>query len=120
MDGPGRNPDNRSTTARRTERDIMSIKVTYAEMHSAATRLSAGEEDLKTKLTELQGIVSQLVNEGFSTEAASGAFKDAYDKFTTGAQQAVGGIDGMVQFINKAAEALQQTDQGLAQAVSGS
>jgi WXG100 family type VII secretion target len=98
----------------------MSLKVTYAEMHTAAGRLTSGEEELKQKLTELQGIVTNLVNEGFSTEAASGAFHDAYQKFTTGAQQAVGGIDGMVQFLNKAAEALQQTDQGLAQAVSGS
>jgi WXG100 family type VII secretion target len=98
----------------------MSLKVTYAEMHTAAGRLTSGEEELKQKLTELQGIVTNLVNEGFSTEAASGAFHDAYQKFTTGAQQAVGGIDGMVQFLNKAAETLQQTDQGLAQAVSGS
>ncbi len=98
----------------------MSLKVTYAEMHSAATKLTSGEEELKQKLTELQGIVTNLVNEGFSTEAASGAFHDAYSKFTTGAQTAVGGIDGMVTFLNKAAEALQQTDQGLAQAVSGS
>jgi len=97
----------------------MSIKVTYAEMHSASTRLTSGEEELKQKLTELQGVVTNLVNEGFSTEAASGAFHDAYQKFTTGAQQAVGGIDGMVQFLNKAAETLQQTDQGLAQAIGG-
>jgi WXG100 family type VII secretion target len=98
----------------------MSLKVTYAEMHSAASKLTAGEADLKQKLTELQGIVTNLVSEGFSTEQASGAFNEAYQKFTTGAQNAVGGIEGMVTFLNKAAEALQQTDQGLAQAVSGS
>jgi WXG100 family type VII secretion target len=96
----------------------MSLKVTYAEMHSAATKLSSGEEELKHKLTELQGIVTTLVSEGFSTEQASGAFKDAYDKFTTGAQQAVGGIEGMVSFLNQAAQALQDTDSGLAKQVS--
>lgn len=95
------------------------LQVTYGEMHSTAARLTNGEAELKTKLTELQGIVSNLVSEGFRTDQASGAFKESYDKFTTGAQSAVAGIDGMVTFLNKAAEAMQQMDQGLAQGISG-
>ncbi|ONI65448.1 WXG100 family type VII secretion target, partial [Leifsonia sp. ALI-44-B] len=42
-----------------------------------------------------------------------------YTQFTTGATQAVSGIQGLSDYLNKAADALQNTDQELANAIKG-
>lgn len=96
---------------------MANLNVTYAEMESAAGRLRAGQAELEQKLNELRQQVAQLVANGFTTSAASGAFDESYQKFTTGATQTVQGIDGMAQFLNKAAQAMQQTDEQLAAAI---
>ena len=59
------------------------------------------------------------MSSGFVTDAASGAFHDSYTQFTTGATQAVSGIQGLSDYLNKAADALQNTDQELANAIKG-
>ena len=85
-------------------------------MHSAATRLRNGQQDLESKLNELRSLVQQLVQNGFTTSRASGAFDSSYQEFTQGATRTVKGIDGMADYLNKAAQALQQTDEQLARA----
>ena len=93
---------------------MANLNVTYDQMQSAATRLRNGQNDLQTKLNELRSLVQQLVQNGFTTSRASGAFDTAYQEFTQGATQ---GIDGMADYLNKAAQALQQTDEQLAQSI---
>ncbi|MCL2515718.1 MAG: WXG100 family type VII secretion target [Microbacteriaceae bacterium] len=93
---------------------MANLNVTYGDMTSAAGRLTSGKDDLVSKLNELQTLVNQLVSDGFVTDSASGAFHESYTQFTHGATQAVNGLDGMSQFLSKAADALQQTDQSLA------
>jgi WXG100 family type VII secretion target len=88
-------------------------------MQQAAGRLNAGKDDIISKLHELQALVNNLVNGGFVTDSASGAFHESYQKFTTGTTQAVNGLDGMSQFLNKAADTLQQVDSQLAQGIGG-
>lgn len=98
---------------------MANLNVTYGDMTSAAGRLTSGKEDLISKLNELQTLVTHLVSDGFVTDTASGAFHDSYSQFTHGATQAVSGLDGMSQFLSKAADALQQTDQSLASGLGG-
>ena len=86
----------------------------YDAYEGAATRLRAGQSDLEAKLNELRSLVNQLVQDGFTTSRASGAFESSYEQFTTGATRTVQGIDGMAQFLEKAAQALQSTDEQLA------
>ena len=73
---------------------MANLNVTYDQMQSAATRLR-----------------------NFTTSRASGAFDTAYQEFTQGATRTIQGIDGMADYLNKAAQALQQTDEQLAQSI---
>ncbi|MDL9978212.1 WXG100 family type VII secretion target [Microbacterium sp. ASV49] len=98
---------------------MANMNVTYADMQQAAGRLNAGKDDIISKLHELQALVNNLVSSGFVTDSASGAFHESYQQFTTGTTQAVNGLDGMSQFLNKAADTLQQVDSQLAQGIGG-
>lgn len=98
---------------------MANLNVTYEQMDSAATRLRSGQGELEAKLNELRALVNELVSNGFTTTSASGAFNSSYEQFTTGAQRTVQGIDGMAQFLNKAAEALRATDEQLASSIGG-
>ena len=95
---------------------MTNLNVTYDQMHSAATRLRNGHQDLESQLNELRSLVQQLVQNGFTTSRASGAFDSSYQEFTQGATRTVKGIDGMADYLNKAAQALQETDEQLARA----
>lgn len=96
---------------------MANLHVTYEQMNSSATRLRSGQADLEAKLNELRSVVNDLVANGFTTTNASGAFNAAYEQFTSGAQRTVAGIEGMAQFLNKAAEALRSTDEQLASSI---
>lgn len=98
---------------------MANLNVTYEQMNSSATRLRAGQGELEGKLNELRSLVNDLVANGFTTTSASGAFNASYEQFTTGAQRTVQGIEGMAQFLNKAAEALKSTDEQLASSIGG-
>jgi WXG100 family type VII secretion target len=98
---------------------MANLNVTYGDMRDAASRLQSGKDDLIGKLTELQTLVNNLVSGGYVTDASSGAFNESYNQFTTGTKTAVEGLDGLSQYLTKAAEALQTTDQELANALKG-
>jgi WXG100 family type VII secretion target len=98
---------------------MANLNVTYGDLKTAAGQLTTGKGALEDKLNELQRLVGDLVSSGFVTDAASGAFHDSYTQFTTGATQAVSGIQGLSDYLNKAADALQNTDQELANAIKG-
>ena len=74
---------------------MANMNVTYGEMTDAATRLTTGKDDITAKLHELQSLVTNLVQGGFVTDAASGAFHTSYEQFTKGTTEAVNGLDGM-------------------------
>jgi len=90
------------------------MNVTYQEMHDAATKLTTGESDINSKLTELKNYIAQLVSSGFVTDQASGRFNDTYQQFTTAATQTISALDGLASYLNQAANAIQETDQQLA------
>jgi len=93
------------------------LNVTYDEMQQSAARLDAGKQQITDTLMSLKGMVDQLVASGFQTELASGAFNDTYSQFTTGAQNAINGLEGMSGYLRSAAQAMQTTDSELARAI---
>ncbi len=93
---------------------MANLNVTYDQMNSAASRLRDGQNELEANLQRLRQLVAQLVQDGFTTSRASGAFDASYTEFTTGATKTVQGIEGMASFLEKAAQALQSTDEQLA------
>lgn len=93
---------------------MANMNVTYDQMHSAAGRLRAGQAEIEANLQRLRQLVAQLVQDGFTTTRASGAFDASYNEFSTGATKTVQGIEGMATFLDKAAEALRTTDEQLA------
>jgi len=97
---------------------MANFSVTYQDMDAAAKRLFTGRETLDGELTRMKGIVQQLTEAGFTTDRASGAFLQTYSKFTQDMQQAIAGVDSMANFLIKAREAMQQTDDQLFNAIS--
>ncbi|MBC7590357.1 MAG: WXG100 family type VII secretion target, partial [Salinibacterium sp.] len=47
------------------------------------------------------------------------AFHTSYEQFTKGTTEAVSGLDGMSQFLTKAASALENVDSELAKGIGG-
>ena len=88
-------------------------------MTDAANRLTTGKGDISSKLHELQVLVSGLVQGDLVTDAASGAFHSSYEQFTKGTTEAVSGLNGMSQFLTKAASALENVDSELAKGIGG-
>ncbi|WP_125777328.1 WXG100 family type VII secretion target [Antribacter gilvus] len=97
---------------------MANINVTYADMQDAAKRITAGQAEMETKLRELKNLVDQLVNGGYVTDKSSVAFNSAYGEFNTGATQCIGGLEGISQYLDAAAEALRGTDEELAKALN--
>ncbi|GAA1478311.1 WXG100 family type VII secretion target [Nocardioides aestuarii] len=98
---------------------MANVNVTYEEMKSQATKLAAGRQEIESKLNELKGQVDNLVAGGFVTDSASAAFQTSYEEFTKGASQTIEGLDGMGQYLTKAAETFQSVDSELASALKG-
>ena len=93
---------------------MANLNVTYDQMSQAASRLRQGQAEIEANLQSLRQLVAQLVQDGFTTTRASGAFDASYNEFSTGATKTVQGIDGMAMFLDRAAEALRSTDEQLA------
>ncbi len=97
----------------------MPIHVDYAAVDATKAALAQGHEEIVTTLNRLKSLVSQLVESGFVTEKASGAFFDSYNNWNAGASQAIAGIEGMQQFLGATVQAHQELDQGLASQAKG-
>jgi WXG100 family type VII secretion target len=90
------------------------INATYEEIHSAATRLTTGQDELTSKLTELKSFIANLISSGFVTDQASVAFGQTYEQFTTSATTTISSLASLSQYLNTAATTLQDTDAALA------
>ena len=93
------------------------LKVSYAEMQAAAGRLTAGQATIEGELAGLQGVIDNLVQEGFTTDSAGPAFEGAYTEFTTGVKQVLEGLTGMAKYLNAAAQTFSDADSQLASAL---
>lgn len=93
------------------------MNVTYQDMHDAATRLTQGEDEITSKLSQLKSLVDSLVSGGYVTDRSSVAFSNSYQEFNDGTTKTIAGLTGMADYLNKAADALAQTDSDLANAL---
>ena len=76
------------------------------------------KEPYEDKLNELQRLIGDLDRQRLrQADAASGAFHESYSQFTTGATQTIGGLQGLSDSLNAAADALGDTDTQLASAI---
>ncbi|MGL4339160.1 MAG: WXG100 family type VII secretion target [Rhodoglobus sp.] len=98
---------------------MANLNVTYDDLRDVAGRLKNGQAELQQKLTELSALVTNLTSSGFQAEQSSVAYRDSFEKFTTGTSSAIDGLEGLSSFLISAADALQQTDEGLASAIRG-
>lgn len=98
---------------------MANVNVTYQEMRDAGTQLTNGQMEIDAKLDELSRLVDSLVQQGFVTDTASGAFQQSYGEFTTGARQVISGLEGMRGYLNAAADTFEQADSTLAQSLRG-
>ena len=98
---------------------MANLNVTYDELRDAARRLQQGKDEMQQKLAELSNLVQSLTASGFQAEQSSAAYRDSFEQFRTGTGQAIDGLDGLANFLVSAADALQQTDEGLANAIRG-
>ena len=96
---------------------MANVSVTYQDMQSAGNRLKAGREEIEGNLQQLQRLVADLVGGGYVTDSSSKAFQSSYDEFTTGASQTIEGLNGMADYLVKAAETFEQADTQLASAL---
>jgi WXG100 family type VII secretion target len=96
---------------------MTNLNVTYQDMRDAATKLTGGKHDIETKLRELKSLVDSLVNGGYVTDKSSKAFDSSYTEFNDGVTKTIEGLEGMSDYLNKAADALEDTDSQLANAI---
>ena len=95
------------------------INVTYDEMSGAADYLITGKEEVQTKLGELRSYIENLVNSGFVTDQASGAFNESYQNFTTNATEVIENLTNLSNYLTQAAQTMQETDEALAAQARG-
>lgn len=87
---------------------------TYSEMETASSRLRDGRSAVTDTLKELQGIIDDLVQDGFKTENASGAFSSAYSELTTSLDDATEAVNDMADALDRMADTIKDTDGQLA------
>jgi len=93
---------------------MANVNVTYQEMHAAAQRLKAGQQEISDKLNELQKLVNGLVNGGYVTDSSSKHFEESYSRFNSGATNVIGSLQDMGEYLARAAQTFQDADQHLA------
>ncbi|WP_434810892.1 WXG100 family type VII secretion target [Microbacterium sp. bgisy189] len=87
---------------------------TYSEMESAASRLRDGRSTVTDTLKELQGVIDDLVQDGFKTENASEAYSTAYSELTTSLDDAAEAVNDMAQALDRMADQIRDKDSELA------
>jgi WXG100 family type VII secretion target len=96
---------------------MANVNVTFEELSASATTLRNGQIEIEGELTRLKNHIDQLVASGFVTDKASVAFQQTYESYTRGASETIQALDGLATFLEKAAEALGNTDTELANAI---
>jgi WXG100 family type VII secretion target len=93
---------------------MSNINVSFQELTGNADRLVAGRDEIDGTLSRLQSQIAALVSAGFTTDRSSGAFADAYARFTSGAQNTIGGLNDLAGFLRTTAQTLGDVDAQLA------
>lgn len=86
------------------------VNVDYEAMEAAAQRLSAGQEEITSQLSQLKSMVDDLVDNGFVTDVASGSFHEAYTEFNSSITQAIEALDAMSRYLNSTVSTFRDAD----------
>ena len=97
---------------------MSNIKVSYAEIETAASQLGSGREEITTKLQGMQSQIQNLVSSGFATDQASGKFNDAYTKYTTSANTLIAQLNEIQAFLTSTATAMRVFDSQIASKIN--
>ncbi len=84
--------------------------VSYDAMETAAGKLEDGQVDIETLLEDLQGVVDDLVEDGFKTEKASDNYRTNYQELTDSLKEAAQSVGAMAQWLTKTADDLRGFD----------
>jgi len=98
---------------------MANMNVTYADMKEAAGRLRHGQQEMEAKLQELGQLIDGLISSGFQTDAASGTYQEQFRQFQTGLKQGIDALEGLATYLERAADALQDTDTQLSNSIQG-
>lgn len=98
---------------------MSNLNVTYDDLQRVAGQIDVGRDTLNQQLQDLSRAVDDLVAAGFTTDAASGAYNEQFDQYTTNTTKAVEALTGFAEFLRQAASALQETDTQLSNAIRG-
>ncbi|MEU6255338.1 WXG100 family type VII secretion target [Streptomyces sp. NPDC001663] len=93
--------------------------LTYSEMEKKAQELIKDMGDMEDMLKSVEKRVEELVQNGFVTQKASGAYDDSIKDFTKGAAKTVKGLEGLSKFLTNAVKAYQDLDDQLAKSAKG-
>lgn len=93
---------------------MANLNVSYDQMQQEAQALIAGKEQINQELQMMRNRITNLVNGGFVTDSASGAFHNSYEQFNQGATMTISALDQLSNNLMQVANTLQQTDQALA------
>lgn len=93
---------------------MANVNVTFQEMRDAATKLDTNQQAITDELTNLQTYIKGLIGAGFVTDKASVAFGEKYDSFTTNSKELISNLNDLATYLRKAATAMSETDQQLA------
>lgn len=93
--------------------------LTYAEMEKKAGDLIKAMHDMEGQLKGIERGVEELVQNGFTTQKASGAYEDSIKDFTKGAAKTIQGLHGLSKFLTNAKQAYEDLDHQLAQGAKG-
>ena len=95
---------------------MANINVSYQELNSNADRLVAGRDEINATLAKLQSQIASLTAAGFQTDRSSGAYTEAYNRFTQGAQNTIGGLNDLAQFLRTTASTLGGAEEQIGRA----
>ena len=87
---------------------------TYSEMEAASSRLRVGRSAVSDTLKELQAAIDELVQDGFKTENASGAYQAAYEELTSSLDDAAEAVTDMADALDRMADEIRDKDSELA------
>ncbi len=96
------------------------IAVNYGDMERVATRLTTGKTNITTELNTLKKEISTLTGGAWSTPQASEAYNSLFTQYSTNAQKVVDVLNDLSDFITKAKNAMDATDQQIASAAQKS
>ncbi|KDA05434.1 hypothetical protein DC31_16925 [Microbacterium sp. CH12i] len=79
-------------------------------MEGAAQKLRDGRTTVTDTLKELNGIIDELVQDGFKTENASEAFSTSYSELSTSLDDAAEAVNEMADALDRMADSIRDWD----------